>query len=56
VAAAVGQGATSGLPTCADDGTVTMTLRQVSYNSYSCLDMSNSAFPDQPGWCRTIYR
>jgi hypothetical protein len=30
VAAAVGQGAASGLPTCADDGTVTMTMRQVS--------------------------
>lgn len=29
VAAAQGAGATSGLPTCADDGTVTMTLRQV---------------------------
>ncbi|KAH8631653.1 cell surface protein [Alternaria alternata] len=28
VAAAVGQGASGGLPTCADDGTVTMTLRQ----------------------------
>lgn len=31
VAAAVGQGASGGLPTCADDGTVTMTLRQVSF-------------------------
>lgn len=30
VAAAAGAGATGGLPTCADDGTVTMTLRQVS--------------------------
>ncbi|KAB2105223.1 hypothetical protein AG0111_0g6923 [Alternaria gaisen] len=30
VAAAVGQGASSGLPTCADDGTVTMTLRQIN--------------------------
>ena len=30
VAAAVGAGATSGLPTCADDGTVTMTLRQIN--------------------------
>lgn len=29
VAAVQGAGATSGLPTCADDGTVTMTLRQV---------------------------
>jgi hypothetical protein len=29
VAAAVGAGASSGLPTCAEDGTVTMTLRQV---------------------------
>jgi hypothetical protein len=29
VAAATGAGASSGLPTCADDGTVTMTLRQV---------------------------
>lgn len=29
VAAAVGAGQSSGLPTCADDGTVTMTLRQV---------------------------
>jgi hypothetical protein len=31
VAAAVGAGATSGLPTAADDGTVTMTLRQVRH-------------------------
>lgn len=31
VAAAVGAGASRGLPTCADDGTVTMTLRQVSH-------------------------
>ncbi|KAI4662769.1 hypothetical protein J4E85_008273 [Alternaria conjuncta] len=30
VAAAVGAGATSGMPTCADDGTVTMTLRQIN--------------------------
>ncbi|KAF3053683.1 hypothetical protein E8E11_011129 [Didymella keratinophila] len=30
VAAAAGAGATSGLPTCADDGTVTMTLRQIN--------------------------
>ncbi|CAN9382995.1 unnamed protein product [Alternaria alternata] len=30
VAAAVGQGASGGLPTCADDGTVTMTLRQIN--------------------------
>lgn len=30
VAAATGAGASTGLPTCADDGTVTMTLRQVS--------------------------
>ena len=30
VAAAAGAGASSGLPTCADDGTVTMTLRQVN--------------------------
>ncbi|KAF3000847.1 hypothetical protein E8E13_007120 [Curvularia kusanoi] len=30
VAAATGAGATSGLPTCADDGTVTMTLRQIN--------------------------
>jgi hypothetical protein len=30
VAAAVGAGATSGLPTCAEDGTVTMTLRQIN--------------------------
>ena len=30
VAAAQGAGATSGLPTCADDGTVTMTLRQIN--------------------------
>ena len=30
VAAAAGQGATSGLPTCADDGTITMTLHQVN--------------------------
>lgn len=35
VAAATGAGASSGLPTCADDGTVTMTLRQVRY--LSCL-------------------
>jgi hypothetical protein len=31
VAAAVGAGSSSGLPTCADDGTVTMTLRQVNF-------------------------
>jgi hypothetical protein len=31
VAAAQGEGASSGLPTCADDGTVTMTLRQVEH-------------------------
>lgn len=30
VAAATGAGATSGMPTCADDGTVTMTLRQIN--------------------------
>ncbi|EUC40203.1 hypothetical protein COCMIDRAFT_109413 [Bipolaris oryzae ATCC 44560] len=30
VAAATGAGATGGLPTCADDGTVTMTLRQIN--------------------------
>jgi hypothetical protein len=30
VATAMGAGATSGLPTCADDGTVTMTLRQIN--------------------------
>lgn len=30
VAAAQGSGASSGLPTCADDGTVTMTLRQIN--------------------------
>lgn len=30
VAAAQGAGASSGLPTCADDGTVTMTLRQIN--------------------------
>lgn len=30
VAAAQGAGATSGMPTCADDGTVTMTLRQIN--------------------------
>ncbi|CAO2648414.1 Nn.00g076810.m01.CDS01 [Neocucurbitaria sp. VM-36] len=30
VAAATGAGQTSGLPTCADDGTVTMTLRQIN--------------------------
>ncbi|KAJ4340289.1 hypothetical protein N0V87_002581 [Didymella glomerata] len=30
VATATGAGATSGLPTCADDGTVTMTLRQIN--------------------------
>lgn len=30
VAAATGAGASSGLPTCADDGTVTMTLRQIN--------------------------
>jgi hypothetical protein len=29
VAAAMGAGASSGLPTCAEDGTVTMTMRQV---------------------------
>lgn len=30
VAAATGAGSSSGLPTCADDGTVTMTLRQIN--------------------------
>ncbi len=30
VAATAGEGATSGLPTCADDGTITMTFHQVS--------------------------
>lgn len=30
VASMTGAGATSGLPTCADDGTVTMTLRQIN--------------------------
>jgi hypothetical protein len=30
VAAAVGAGASTGLPTCADDGTVTMTFRQIN--------------------------
>jgi len=30
VAAATGAGASTGLPTCADDGTVTMTLRQIN--------------------------
>jgi hypothetical protein len=30
VSAAAGQGATSGLPTCADDGTITMTYHQVN--------------------------
>lgn len=30
VAAAAGKGATSGLPTCADDGTITMTFHQVN--------------------------
>lgn len=35
VAAAAGAGATSGLPTCADDGTITMTFRQVSPRLFS---------------------
>lgn len=30
VAASAGQGATSGLPTCGDDGSINMTFRQVS--------------------------
>ncbi|KAI0013545.1 hypothetical protein F4779DRAFT_341857 [Xylariaceae sp. FL0662B] len=30
VAATAGQGATSGLPTCADDGSITMTFRQIN--------------------------
>jgi hypothetical protein len=55
VAAAVGQGATSGMPTCADDGTVTMTLRQVSYDSHSPSDLSNAMFSDQPGRCWSIH-
>jgi hypothetical protein len=41
VAAAVGAGSASGLPTCADDGTVTMTLRQVIFPlfvSIACSD------------------
>jgi hypothetical protein len=33
VAAAQGAGTSTGLPTCADDGTVTMTLRQVRHLS-----------------------
>lgn len=31
VAAMAGQGATSGLPTCADDGTIEMVFHQVSF-------------------------
>ena len=55
VAAAVGAGATSGMPTCADDGTVTMTLRQVSDHSYSFPYISNSFLSDQPGRCWAIH-
>ena len=55
VAAAVGAGATSGMPTCADDGTVTMTLRQVSDHCYSFPHISNSFLSDQPGRCWTIH-
>jgi hypothetical protein len=43
------------MPTCADDGTVTMTLRQVSDHSYSFPYISNSFFSDQPGRCWTIH-
>mgnify|MGYP006877418725 CR=1 FL=1 len=53
VAAAVGAGATSGLPTCADDGTVTMTLRQVSY-TFTLLTIYLTC-SDQPRWCRTFH-
>jgi hypothetical protein len=39
VAAAAGAGAASGLPTCADDGTITMTFRQVSHTLFSTPDL-----------------
>lgn len=49
VAAATGQGATSGLPTCAEDGTVTMTLRQVRQIHCHSRVYTNSAQINQDG-------
>lgn len=46
VAAAMGAGASTGLPTCAEDGTVTMTLRQVCVLvCVSCLRCFISPYP-----------
>jgi len=54
VAAAVGAGATSGLPTCADDGTVTMTLRQVRHIIYAFE--FHLTCSDQPRRCWAFHR
>lgn len=40
VAAAAGKGATSGMPTCADDGTITMTFHQVNQDGAGPLTAS----------------
>lgn len=40
VKASTGQGATSGMPTCADDGTVTMTFHQVNQDGAGPLTAS----------------
>jgi hypothetical protein len=39
VAAAVGAGSAGGMPTCAEDGTVTMTMRQVSFPFSSSMSV-----------------
>jgi hypothetical protein len=39
VAAAVGAGSAGGMPTCAEDGTVTMTMRQVSFPFSSSISV-----------------
>ncbi|KAI0835657.1 hypothetical protein F5Y06DRAFT_275955 [Hypoxylon sp. FL0890] len=38
VAASAGKGATSGLPTCADDGSITMTFRQINQDGAGPLE------------------
>ena len=56
VAAAQGAGASTGLPTCADDGTVTMTLRQVrDPRVYYILHLLTKSL-DQPGRRWTFHR
>jgi hypothetical protein len=49
VAASAGTGQSSGLPTCADDGTITMTFRQVRvFNICACQKFANKVYIDQP--------